>query len=97
MSDRSPAKLSSFRPMKNRTIAEIRSLLRTDARDAGIVVHTVSMMTGFHPDMAAIAQLPAVNAAKRPTRNNFPMRFANSPVLFQSCWLSKLDENRRPA
>lgn len=40
--------------MKNRTIAVIRSLLRTDA---GIVVHTVSMMTGYHPDMAAIAEI----------------------------------------
>jgi hypothetical protein len=28
-----------------------------DARDAGIVVHTVSMMTGYHPDMAAIAEI----------------------------------------
>lgn len=28
-----------------------------DARDAGIVVHTVSMLTGFHPDMAAIAEI----------------------------------------
>jgi len=28
-----------------------------DARDAGIVVHTVSMLTGYHPDMAAIAEI----------------------------------------
>lgn len=28
-----------------------------DARDAGIIVHTVSMMTGYHPDMAAIAEI----------------------------------------
>lgn len=28
-----------------------------DARDAGIVVHTVSMLTGYHPDMAAIAEM----------------------------------------
>ncbi|HBJ38977.1 MAG TPA: hypothetical protein DDZ51_30365 [Planctomycetaceae bacterium] len=28
-----------------------------DARSAGIVVHTVSMMTGYHPDMAAIAEI----------------------------------------
>jgi len=28
-----------------------------DARDAGIVVHTVSMMTAHYPDMAAIAEI----------------------------------------
>jgi len=32
-------------------------LAANDARDAGIVVHTVSMMTGYHPDMAAIAEI----------------------------------------
>jgi Ca-activated chloride channel homolog len=64
-----------------------------DARDAGIVVHTVSMLTGYQPDLATIAEITGGKYYRTSNAQELSDAFREL-ARCRSCWSTKPRKKR---